>query len=63
MRPWNGCAKKDVDKSNWGGKRIKSKEVRKAQWTRDDAAGHTSQLIKEAVLKVEKRKGKVMVKI
>ena len=35
----SGHRRISTDKSNWGEKRIKSKEARKAQWIHDDAAG------------------------
>ena len=50
-------------KSNWGGKRIQSKEVKKALWIHDDAVGCTGKLIEEAALKVEKREDKMKIEL
>ena len=50
-------------KSNWRGKRIRSKEVKKAPWIHDDAVGCTGKLIEEAVLKVEKREDKMKIEL
>ena len=43
----------DTNKSKWGGKITRSRDIIKYQWTHDDAAGCATKLIEEAVWKVE----------